>query len=139
MKITMKQMQALNRLAKKLRLKLVILYGSKVGGKINQESDLDLGVLAEDKPDYQLFKRLFGAISGIFKGEMVDLRFLNEADPLFLMQVMKNGRLVFGEEQDFNELKIQANRRYIDDGRKYFPYQNQLLQQQQNYLNRMAI
>lgn len=137
--MTTKQKQNLNRLAKKLQLKLVILYGSKATGKTNQESDLDLGILAANKPDYELFKRLFEVLSGIFQGETIDIRFLNEADPLFLMQVVKNSQLIFGQERDFNELKIQVNRRYIDDGRKYFPYQNQLLQSQQNYLSKAII
>ena len=136
MVINDKQDQLLRQLSGELRLKLVILYGSKAGGIINQESDLDLAVLAETKPDLKLFNRLYRAFSEVFQGEAVDVRFLNDADPLFLIQVVKDGRLVFGQKQDFNELKIQANRRYNDDGRKYFVYQDQLIKRQQQYLAR---
>lgn len=139
MVINDKQDQLLKRLSRELRLKLVVLYGSKAGGVANTESDLDLAVLAETKPGLRLFNRLYRAFSEIFQGEAVDVRFLNGADPLFLIQVVKNGCLLAGRRADFIEFKIQANRRYIDDGRKYFPYQNQLIKQQNNYLNRVAI
>lgn len=139
MQITDKQKQNINQLARKFGLKLAILYGSKAGGVINQESDLDLAVMAETKPDLRLFNRLYRAFSEIFQGEAVDVRFLNDADPLFLMQVVKNGCLLAGSRADFIELKIQANRRYIDDGRKYFAYQDQLIKRQQQYLTRVSL
>lgn len=139
MQITDKQKKNINQLARKFGLKLAILYGSKAGGVTNQESDLDLAVMAETKPDLRLFNQLYRAFSEIFQGEAVDVRFLNDADPLFLMQVVKNGCLLAGSRADFSELKIQANRRYIDDGRKYFPYLEQLLKNQQKHLSRIMI
>ncbi|MDZ7586356.1 MAG: nucleotidyltransferase domain-containing protein [Patescibacteria group bacterium] len=139
MSINDKQDRLLKRLSRELKLKLVVLYGSKAGGVINQESDLDLAVMAETKPDLRLFNRLYRAFCEIFPGEALDVRFLNSADPLFLMQVVKNGCLLAGSETEFIELKIQANRRYIDDGRKYFSYQDQLIKRQQEYLSRASL
>lgn len=139
MVINDKQDQLLKRLSRELKLKLVVLYGSKAGGITNEESDLDLAVMAETKPDLKLFNRLYRSLSEIFRGEKVDVRFLNDADPLFLMQVVKNGCLLAGSGADFIELKIQANRRYIDDGRKYFVYQDQLIKRQQQYLTRVSL
>lgn len=139
MVINDKQDQLLKRLSRELRLKLVVLYGSKASGVANTESDLDLAVMAETRPDLRLFNRLYRAFSEIFQGEAVDVRFLNDADPLFLIQVVKNGCLLAGSRADFIELKIQANRRYIDDGRKYFAYQDQLIKRQQQYLTRVSL
>jgi len=139
MVINDKQDQLLKRLSRELKLKLVVLYGSKAGGVINQESDLDLAVMTETKPNLRLFNRLYHSLSEIFPGEAADVHFLNGADPLFLIQVVKNGCLLAGSRADFIELKIQTNRRYIDDGRKYFPYLEQLLKNQQKHLSRIMM
>jgi predicted nucleotidyltransferase len=119
--------------------KLVVLYGSKISGTSRSDSDFDVAVLSAKKPDYRLFNQLFADLSRIFKGENVDIRFLNQADPLYAMEVVKDGILLFGDQDEFDDLKVLVNKKYIDDGRKYFPFRDQLLKEQQNYLSKAKI
>ncbi|MGB9707048.1 MAG: type VII toxin-antitoxin system MntA family adenylyltransferase antitoxin, partial [Microgenomates group bacterium] len=115
-----------------------VVYGSKAKGYTHKESDLDIAVLTEKKPSYHLFKKLFSALSGIFKKENVDVRFLNEADPFFRFQVVKEGKLLYGNKSFYNNFKVQAIKVYIDDGRKYFPYLEKLLEKNQAILEKTA-
>jgi len=128
------QKQEIKKIAKKFGLLLVVLFGSKAKGGFGKESDLDIAVLSEKPPSYRLFKELFSALSQIFKKENVDLRFLNEADPLFCFEVIKNGILLAGENSFYNDFKVQTIKTYIDDGKKYFPYLEKLLEKNQKVL-----
>ncbi len=128
------QREEIKKIAKKFGLLLVVLFGSKAKGDFGEESDLDIAVLSGSPPSYRLFKNIFSALSKIFKKENIDLRFLNEADPLFRFEVIKNGVLLAGERSFYNDFKVQTIKAYIDDGRKYFPYLEKLLEKNQDLL-----
>lgn len=136
MQLSTQKKKRLEQIAEQLNLKLIIAYGSKAQGNARVDSDLDIAVLTKTIPDYGSFKAIYGELSSILSGENIDLRFLNDADPLFAMQVVKHGILLYGDENDFNDLKILVNRRYIDDGMKYFPFREQLLKEQQKRLKK---
>ena len=128
------QRHQIKKIAQKFGLKLVVLFGSKAEGRFKEGSDLDIAVLSGGKPTYKLFSRLFSALSKVFKKENIDLRFLNEANPLFRFEVIKNGILLAGEERFYKDFKIQTIKSYIDDGKKYFPYLERLLEKNQKLL-----
>ena len=132
------QRQEIKKIAKKFGLLLVVLFGSKAKSNFREESDLDIAVLSEKPPSYRLFKELFSALSQVFKKENVDLRFLNEASPLFRFEVIKNGILLAGEKSFYNNFKVQTIKFYIDDGKKYFPYLERLLEKNQTLLEEVA-
>lgn len=138
MTITKDQRNTINDIAEQLELELVIAFGSAAKGYARGDSDLDIAVLTKKRPDAALFRRLFDELSTVFPSQNVDLRFLNEADPLFTMQVVKNGLLLSGSNDRFIEYKCLANRLYVDDGMKYFPFQEQLLELQQQRLREAA-
>lgn len=132
LELTGSQKQKLDSLAQKFGIVFVVAFGSQLTGKTHQESDLDLAVLVKKEPDYKTFKEIFGQLSDIFPGLNVDLRFLNSTDPFFRLQVVKNGKLLYGNPQEFSAYKILTNRLFVDDGRKYFPYKElQLLRNSQ--------
>ena len=112
----------------------MILYGSKATSEAHSHSDLDLAILTQNTPNVDIFKKSYGEISQVFPGENVDVRFLNGADPLFGLGVVKNGILLYGNQNYLDELKSLINKRFIDDGKKYFPFRDQLLQEQQKRL-----
>lgn len=132
--LTSNQKQKIVNLCRKFGLVFVVAFGSQISGKTHQESDLDLAVLAQKEPDYKAFKEIFSKLQDVFTGLDVDLRFLNSADPLFRLQVVKNGQLLYGNHSDFTSYKILTNRLYIDDGRKYFPYKELLIKRQSEVL-----
>lgn len=132
------QKQSLDAAAREIGAVYIVAFGSAARGEARPDSDLDVAVLTTRDPDYDLFKNSFGVISDVFRGFNVDLRFLNGADPLFTMQVMRGGILLFGDPDAYDTFKMLANRRYIDDGAKYFPMQSQLIQEQQQRLEAMV-
>ena len=115
-------------------LLFVVLFGSQARGKTHNSSDLDIAVMAKKTPDEALFGKLFSAFSTLFPHETVDIRFLNNADPLFRFQVTKDGILLYGDEQQYTTYRLFAHKSYIDDGRKYFPFRDQLIAKKQQQL-----
>lgn len=114
-KLDEKQQKQIQEIGKKFDLVFVIIFGSVVNGKRTPRSDLDIGVLMENKPEYKDFKKLYSAFSKVFETENVDLRFLNRADPFFRFQVVKNGKLIYGDRTEFDKYFSYAYKSYVDD------------------------
>jgi predicted nucleotidyltransferase len=97
------------------QLRLILAFGSQVGGPIHEESDLDIGVLYEKE---QKPLEVASELQGVFPEYDVDLVDLNHADPLLLNEVNKQSRLLSGDETEFQEFRIHAFHSYQD----YKPY-----------------
>lgn len=98
---------------------LVYLYGSYALGKTWAESDLDIGVLFDDKETpYETFKqalRCAGELQFRLGGIEVDLRELNGAPVEFLMQVIKSGRCLYARsERSRVQFETRVIREYLD-------------------------
>lgn len=121
-------------IGKQYDLLFVVLFGSRARKQTHTASDLDIAVMVKQTPDEALFGKLFVAFSTLFPHETVDIRFLNNADPLFRFQVTKDGILLYGDEQQYTAYRLFAHKSYIDDGRKYFPFRDQLIAKKQQHL-----
>lgn len=133
-KISLEQKQKIKEIAEKCGVLFVVVFGSAVTGKRSVETDLDIAVLTKKEPDYRLFKKLFSAFSDVFKGENADLRFLNGADPFFRFQVIKNGQLVYGNRQQYGELRIYYWKVFVDLRQRWLPYLHNLSPENQQKL-----
>jgi len=129
--------ERITRIAKKYGIVFVILFGSKARlEKPNSETDIDIAVLTKSKPDYKLFGKLFSEFSDVFRGENVDVRFLNDSDLLFRHSVVRDGVLLYGSEKKYLEYKLLTIKRYVDDGRKYFPMLDRSIEVKQEFLEK---
>lgn len=118
-KLSLKQKQAIKKLAKEFKLKLIIAFGSQVSGRLHSNSDMDIAVLPiHNGFSFKLYTDLLRDFSRIFSDKEIDLSFINRADPLFLSNICKNPFLLYGKKRNLDELRIYSFKRYID----YQPY-----------------
>jgi uncharacterized protein len=117
MRIDEKQKKRIEELAKKFRLKMIVIFGSFANGTEKKDSDIDIGVKIRKKLIYKDEIALMRELSDIFKQD-ADMSIINYANPLLLNQMAKNSVLVYGKENDYRDFKLYAFHRYND----YMPF-----------------
>ncbi|MBI3343178.1 nucleotidyltransferase domain-containing protein [Candidatus Gottesmanbacteria bacterium] len=137
MEITPEQKEQLVLVAQEIGAVFIVVYGSNARREAQPDSDLDIAVLTTGIPDYTLFTMAFSRISNVFRGKNVDVRFLNDADMLFTMQVVRDGVLLYGNRNAYDDFRMLTNRRYVDEGAVYFPMHRAMLREQQERLEAM--
>jgi len=106
--------EQLELLAKTFGLRLIVLFGSTARGVMNQDSDVDLGILSEKPLSPARRQHLWSALSALFPAD-VDLTVLNHADPLVCYQVASEGIILHEAIANGWEIwKSYAVRRYWD-------------------------
>ena len=104
--------------ARRHGIRLLLQFGSSVGGPLHARSDLDLAVLLERAPlSFPEHADLLHELQALFPAREVDLAVVNHADPLFLKQVTERCQLLHGEPRRLAELRLYAFRRYQDHKR----------------------
>lgn len=136
-KITKIQKQKIAQVAKKYGLDLVLLFGSRANGKARQNSDLDIAILDSKPETYNRFGNLFNKFSDIFSGINVDVRFIKNSEPVFLYNVFSDGKLLYGDTQEYLNYKAFAYKNYVDS-KPLFELKNRLLKKRQKKLNKLA-
>ncbi|MBI3231638.1 MAG: nucleotidyltransferase domain-containing protein [Candidatus Doudnabacteria bacterium] len=125
-------------IAKKYHLKFVILHGSYASGFPDKESDLDIAALAEKPLDFKTELSAYGELEDAFElppSKELDFRTLNRVDPFFHYEVVKTGRLLYGNEIAYEEYKAFAERAYFEDAKPLLELEKQLAYKFQRYLN----
>jgi predicted nucleotidyltransferase len=98
--------------AEDMGLRLVVLFGSRVGGEhIHSESDVDVGIVAGSQTVAVL--DAYSALAPAFAGRL-DVAILNDTDPLFRFEVFSHGMLLYGDPDLFAEYQAYAYRDYMD-------------------------
>jgi predicted nucleotidyltransferase len=106
-------------LARQPEVVLAYLYGSYALGQEWTESDLDVGVLFEERESsYEVFRRALRHAAELQSklGEIeIDLRELNGAPVEFLMQVIKPNRCLYARsERERVQFETRVIREYLD-------------------------
>lgn len=60
------------------------------------------------------FSDIHGQLTRAFPGDSIDLAFLRNVDPLFRWEIVRDGRLLWGDPVDFLEYRAFAFRDYVD-------------------------
>lgn len=129
--------QGLAKLAKQFDLRFVIGHGSRTTGQpLHPESDLDIAVVGKQVVDFDTLLKLYGRFDDIFGGpHELDLKSLDQADPLFRHEVVRSGILLHGDSTDYEDYKAAVYRAY-NDARPLFELERILSERYQRHLNK---
>lgn len=114
MNITKKQKEEIAQIAARYNLALVLLFGSRVTGRLHEESDIDIGVLPRKTLSFVDEVNLAADFVHVF-GQRVDFTNLHKAPPLLLHEVAENHRILYvcdGVARD--DFVAYAIRRYAE-------------------------
>ena len=107
-------------LQSKMKLRMLILYGSYASGHATEKSDIDLAFYADDEVDSSaLFLSLEPAIASLLHVDTVDLVNLKTIDTVFRFIIVSTGEIIF-QEGDFDDYLDRAYTMYLqlNDDRK---------------------
>ena len=105
----------LDRACLQLKARLLVLFGSRAGGRLvpREESDVDVAIAFQRGVRPPPRHVVHDALSELFDAPL-DLAFLAGADPLFRWEIMERGVLLWGDEDDFLEFRAFAYRDFVD-------------------------
>ncbi|HEV8319456.1 MAG TPA: nucleotidyltransferase domain-containing protein [Vicinamibacterales bacterium] len=110
--------RALDDIARRHGILLLLQFGSTVSGRARADSDLDLAVLLEHEPrSLTDYADLIGDLQRLTPDREVDIALLNTADPLLLKKIVETATLLYGPARRLYEFKMYAFKRYQDHRR----------------------
>lgn len=101
----------LNKTARDLGVRLIVLYGSYAKRNAGPESDLDIAVLGCPVNQYW---ECYGSLSELFQAYSLDMVRLEDADALFRHEIMREGVLLYGDPDVFFEYRAYSYRDFMD-------------------------
>ncbi|HEY9246935.1 MAG TPA: nucleotidyltransferase domain-containing protein [Candidatus Methanoperedens sp.] len=101
---------------------LAYLFGSTVRGDTGRLSDIDIGVLLDEKISkkdrFELELKLISEIATLIKKNKIDLVVLNEAPLLLSYNIIKNGIILKSSEMERVNFETKILSMYMDE--KYY-------------------
>lgn len=100
-------------LQSKMKLRLLILYGSYASGHATEKSDIDLAFLAEDEIDsFKLWYEISQELASLMHVESVDLIDMKKIDTVFRFVIVSTGEVIF-QDGNFEEYLDLAFTQYL--------------------------
>lgn len=113
------------KIASRYKLKLLLLFGSRVTGNVHEESDFDIAYLSAKNLSLKDEARLTVDLSPIVKSEKIDLVNLKTASPLLLYGITGEAEILFTKDDLlFPSLRAYAFKKYIE-GRPLYELKRQ--------------
>ncbi|PIS32173.1 hypothetical protein COT40_01425 [Candidatus Peregrinibacteria bacterium CG08_land_8_20_14_0_20_41_10] len=110
----------LKKLANLYQLDLILLFGSRLTGKMHPESDLDLAFYSHKGLSTVKQDRLLNDLTKITQENKIDLIDLKKASFLLAMNIAKEGRVLFSRQKGlFDDLLGKIYLNYMDFQRFY--------------------
>lgn len=100
-------------LQSKMKLRLLILYGSYASGHATEKSDIDLAFLADDDIDtFSLWHEISQELASLMQVESVDLIDMKKIDTVFRFVIVSTGEVIF-QDGNFEEYLDLAFTQYL--------------------------
>lgn len=101
---------AVEEIAKRHNLDLVMLFGSRAKGRAVKESDIDIGVYRKNGgltlSDQTV---LSGKFSELFKSNSIDISIISPNNPVLMYNILKHGKILYATENKLADtLKLYA-------------------------------
>lgn len=122
MTLTPEQIQMIiSFLKSKMKLRLLILYGSYASGHATEKSDIDLAFLADDEIDvFESWYHWSSELASLMHVESIDLVNMKKIDTVFRFVIVSTGTVIF-QDGNFDEYLDLAYTQYLqfnDDRRE---------------------
>lgn len=121
MEISRNQQEQLSLFAQKNGIKFVVLFGSQAKEEnAREDSDFDIAVLTAPEKDIKAsmdsYNHILFGLSEILKipDYKTDLTNLNRANILLGHEIVFGGKLIYGNENEYEEFKAFIFREYVD-------------------------
>ena len=127
--------------AEKHRIKFIILFGSGAKGTSKKESDFDIAVALDAGrsifDDAKLYSEILENFSKTFDVEeiKIDLTDLNKANILLRYDITSDGKLLYGDKDDYAQYRAFAFREYID-AKPLFELESYLINKRQRLIGK---
>ncbi|MBW2219109.1 MAG: nucleotidyltransferase domain-containing protein [Deltaproteobacteria bacterium] len=136
MELTEIQKGKINSIGKKHDLRFIIIYGSYARGEEKKRSDLDLAVYGQEKITPEKLSEIFRDLSSVFgdnRDRALDIKSLHNTNPFFRFQVAKDGQLIYGSPDDYDEYHLYSYRNY-NDSRSLLRLRDIMIDKRQKHL-----
>ena len=128
MDIIKTQQDAIQDVARRYQLQLVLLFGSQSDGRTHKESDVDIAYAGARPLDIDSEARLIVALAPIFGTDHIDLVDMHRASALILYAITTEGVVLYKDNDlVFPTLRAYAFKRYVEEG-SIFRLKKELLQ-----------
>jgi len=105
----------IEKLAEKYRLSLVLLFGSRVSGKVHKHSDYDIAVLGDKPLDLMDEGKIICDFFPIFQTQEVDLTDLKKAPPLLMKKIFDENKILFCRDLEiYYKYQAYSLKRFIE-------------------------
>jgi len=105
----------IEKLAKKYRLSMIVLFGSQVSGKTHPQSDFDFAFLSEKRMSLIGIARMQSVFIRKLKLKNLEMVDLKTAPPLLLKKVADESILLYEKEPSlFADFKIYAYKYFME-------------------------
>ena len=131
-----KQKQGIEKIGRKYNLKLILVHGSYITGRIKTGSDLDIAVLGKKPIKMDDLLEIHSDLADIFGDSQereLDLKSLHEVNPFFRFEVMRHSVLLYGDPVDYYSFKAYAFRDF-QDSQSLLNLLGKMIRKRQKYL-----
>lgn len=98
-------------------VELAYQFGSSIKHPRRKAKDIDVGVLLKGglspENQFEIFDALTDRLAKLFK-KKVDVSILNKTSPMLNYQILKNGKLLYGNVRRAKQFVVETMTRYFD-------------------------